>query len=261
MKAYELINELKQGSTHQGITCDTIKAGDENTELKKVALTMFATVDVIKRVKEWGADFLIVHEPTYYDHMDIKEDNIVVKEKEKLIIESGITIFRYHDYMHARDVDRITEGERYFLGLKGKVEHTPYSASYILTADEPVTALELAKRMEKELNIKHVRIAGERNKGAKRIALSFGTPAGVYELLCDESIQMVLTGEACEWKLCEYARDASLLGINKSLIVMGHIPSERDGMRLLELRLSEQYKDIEFKYFECSEVYTYTDGQ
>ncbi|MBO5287718.1 MAG: Nif3-like dinuclear metal center hexameric protein [Clostridia bacterium] len=260
MKAIELLEELKQGGTHQGSTCDTIKSGSADTEVKRVAVSMFATVDVIKRVKAWGADTLIVHEPTYYDHMDIKEDNPVTKAKEKLICESGITIFRYHDFMHARETDQITEGECYFLGLKGKVEHTEYSASYILEIEEPLTALEMARRMENELGIKHVRIAGTRDKKASKIALSFGTPAGVYELLCREDIDMVLTGEACEWKLGEYARDADLLGINKSLIVMGHIPSERDGMRLLALRLQEKHKELEIQYFECGEVYTYTDS-
>jgi hypothetical protein len=40
---------------------------------------------------------------------------------------------------------------------------------------------------------------------------------------------------------------------------MGHIGSERDGMRLLAKRLSEAHKDFETKYIECGEVYTYTD--
>ena len=80
-------------------------------------------------------------------------------------------------------------------------------------------------------------------------------------MLTDESVQMVLTGEACEWKLAEYARDADALGKNKTLIVMGHIGSERDGMRLLAKRLSENYSEFETQYFECGEVYTYTDTE
>jgi hypothetical protein len=81
----------------------------------------------------------------------------------------------------------------------------------------------------------------------------------VFELLCDDSIDLVLTGEACEWKLSEYARDASLLGINKALIVMGHIPSERDGMRLLTERMKKDYSELDVCYIECGEVYSYTN--
>lgn len=259
MKAHELFEEIIKGGQADKITCDTLKAGDPDKELKKVAVTMFATVEVVKKAKEWGADMLIVHEPTYYDHFENIEDLPVVVAKRKLIEESGITIYRYHDYMHHRKIDQIPEGEIYYLGLKGNVEKTPYSASYLFTADEPITALELANKMENELGIKRVRIAGTRDKKSIKIALCFGTPGGVFELLCDPNVEMVLTGEACEWKLAEYARDANSLGMNKTLIVMGHIGSERDGMRLLAKRLGETHTEFETRYIECGEVYTYTE--
>lgn len=259
MKAYELFEEIKKGGKVEGKTCDVIKAGDPNKELKKVAVTMFATVDTVKRAEEWGADMLIVHEPTYYDHFEEIPNLPVVVAKRKLIENSGITIYRYHDYMHSREIDQIPEGELYYLGLKGKVENTPYSASYVFEADEPITALELANKIENELGIKKVRIAGTRDKKSTKIALCFGTPGGVFELLSSEDVEIVLTGEACEWKLAEYARDADALGINKSLIVMGHIGSERDGIRLLAKRLSEKHTEFETQYIECGEVYTYTD--
>ncbi len=259
MKAQELFEEIIKGGQAGKITCDTLKAGDPDKELKKVAVTMFATVDTVKKAQAWGADMLIVHEPTYYDHMEEIEDLPVVVAKRKLIEESGITIYRYHDYMHHREIDQIPEGEIYYLGLAGKVEKTPYSASYLFTAVEPISAIELANIMEKELGIKRVRIAGSRNKKSTKIALCFGTPGGVFELLCDKNVEMVLTGEACEWRLAEYARDADALGINKTLIVMGHIGSERDGMRLLAKRLSEKHTEFETCYIECGEVYTYTD--
>ena len=263
MKAIDLINIINAGGHADAVTCDTIKAGSGEKELKKVAVTMFATVDTVKKAKDWGADMLIVHEPTYYDHMEVvKEETPVIKAKRELIENSGITIYRYHDHMHHRDVDQIPEGEIYYLGLKGKIEKTPYSASYLFTSDEALTALELAERMEKDLNIAHVRIAGSRDIKSTKIAACFGTPGGVFDLLKRDDVEIVLTGEACEWMLGEYARDAAALGFNKTLIVMGHIGSERDGMRLLAKRLTEAYaNEFETRYIECGEVYTYTDTQ
>ena len=258
MTAKQLIEELMHGGITPENTCDTVKAGDPEKQLRRVAVSMFATVEVIQAAREWGADMLITHEPTFYDHMDRIKDDPVSLSKRAMIEESGMIIFRYHDHMHFRDVDAITEGECHYLGLEGKIEKTPYSASYILTSDEPLTALELAERMEKELKISHIRIAGARENKATRIALCFGTPRGVFDLLKQVDVQMVLTGEACEWQLGEYARDAAALGINKSLIVMGHIGSERDGMRLLAERMRERYTEFETMYFECEEVYSYT---
>ena len=260
MKAIDLIKALSKGGHADEITCDTIKAGSPDKELHKVAVTMFATVDTVRRAKEWGADMLIVHEPTYYDHMEVvKEETPVIKAKRELIEGSGITVYRYHDRMHHREIDQIPEGEIHYLGLKGKTEKTPYSASYLFTSDEPITAMELAERMERDLNIAHVRIAGARDLKSTKIALCFGTPGGVFDLLKSEQVEIVLTGEACEWMLGEYARDAAALGFNKTLIVMGHIGSERDGMRLLAEKLKKAYPVLEIQYIECGEVYTYTD--
>ena len=81
----------------------------------------------------------------------------------------------------------------------------------------------------------------------------------MFDLLQRDDVEIVLTGEACEWMLGEYARDAHALGFNKTLIVMGHIGSERDGMRLLAEKLKKAYPVFETKYIECGEVYTYTD--
>ena len=262
MKAIDLINAINEGGYAGEVTCDTIKAGGPDKELHKVAITMFATVDTVKKAMEWGADMLIVHEPTYYDHMEvIRNETPVIRAKRELIEKSGMTVYRYHDRMHHREIDQIPEGEVHYLGLKGKTEKTPYSASYLFTSDEPVTAMELAEKMEKDLNIAHVRIAGTRNKKSTKIALCFGTPGGVFDLLQMDDVEIVLTGEACEWMLGEYARDADALGFNKTLIVMGHIGSERDGMRLLAEKLKKAYPVFETKYIECGEVYTYTDTE
>ncbi len=260
MKAVELIKKLNDGAHPPERTCDTVKAGDPEKEIHKVAVSMFATVDIVRRVKEWGADMLIVHEPTYYDHMEvINEETDVIRAKRALIEESGIVIYRYHDNMHFRDVDAIAEGEIYYLGLTGKLEKTQYSASGLFTSDTPVSALELAEIMKRDLGIAHPRIAGAREAKGTRIAACFGTPNGVMELLQSDGVDIVLTGEACEWKIAEYARDAAALGMKKSLIVMGHIGSERDGMRLLAEKMKKEYASLETRYFECGEVYTYND--
>ena len=102
MKAYELINELNKGGSAGEITCDTIKSGSPDTELKKVAVTMFATVDTVKAVKEWGADMMVVHEPTYYDHMDVMIDTgsfvyTLTNKQDKGNVYKTVNIFRLNN--------------------------------------------------------------------------------------------------------------------------------------------------------------------
>ena len=97
MKAVELMNRLFEwcndnGEKDYSKTCDTLKCGDPEKEIRKVAVAMAASVDLIREAHRWGADLLIVHEPTFYNHFDEHlEDDPVTTAKEALLKESGIT--------------------------------------------------------------------------------------------------------------------------------------------------------------------------
>lgn len=64
-----------------------------------------------------------------------------------------------------------------------------------------------------------------------------------------------VTVTICEWAEGEIARDYMQMGYNKALIVLGHIGSERAGMKYLCDIISERFKDIHTEYIECCEVY------
>ena len=70
---------------------------------------------------------------------------------------------------------------------------------------------------------------------------------------------VVLTGEACEWRLGEYARDAAQLGFAKAMLILGHCGSERDGMRYIAGLLKDAVPALDVRYFESGEVYTYCE--
>ena len=113
MKAIEIMEELFALADERDYsnTCDTLKAGSPDVEVKKVAVSMHPTLEVVEQVKNWGAQLLIVHEPAYYNHMDEHSDEKIECEKRKIIEDSGITIYRYHDYPHNTTPDIIAEGQ------------------------------------------------------------------------------------------------------------------------------------------------------
>ena len=240
---------------------DILKAGDKDREVSKVAVTMFPTVKVIKEAAEWGAELLITHEPLYFiGRGQINEEDKVSLLKRKIVEESGLTIYRFHDHPHYTTPDIIAAGEFKALGLEGELETTDVFDLVRLHLKEPVTALELAKIIEEKLNVKHVRICGQRDIKSKVLSGVFGAGGAVAfdELKRDES-EIVLVGETCEWCYAEYAREAALLGLNKTLMILGHVGSERDGMVYTAEILKNMHPELEVKYFECEEVYTYTD--
>lgn len=255
----DLIEDITFGIDVGEETGDGIIIGNCDKELKKLAICMNATVDVIKKAKEWGADLLITHEPLYYNaEFEGLMDNYVINAKKELVENSHLTIYRYHDHPHLNEKDMISFGGAKCLGFLGKIEKTQYIAASIINCDREYTGLEVAKLIEEKMRIKHPRICGSRDKKTKKIALCFGASAGVYELLQQEDIGIVLAGETCEWKMGEFARDAALLGFSKTLIIIGHTGSEIPGMKMLYEYLSKDTR-YETKYFDCGEVYTYTD--
>ena len=83
MKAIELIKEIQSRAEAPKITCDTVKSGNENKEIQKVAVAMFPTIKLLKEVSAWGADMLLIHEPTYYDHLEAGPETALVKAKKE----------------------------------------------------------------------------------------------------------------------------------------------------------------------------------
>ena len=261
MKAYEVMDKLFAFASDKRFTetCDTKKAGDENKEVKKVAVSMFATIPVIKKAKEWGADLLVVHEPTYYNHLDNQSDEKIESLKRKFIEDSGLVLYRYHDYPHMAEKDFIAEGMLQYMNFEGEIERTDVFDLVRIHLKEAMTPREIAKQIEANCGIAHLRICGAADVKCDEISGMFGTPGGVFEELKNEKCQVLLIGEACEWALGEYARDAADLGFKKAMIIMGHIGSERDGMKYVTDLINEKIEGVEAKYFEGGEVYTYTD--
>ncbi len=259
MKSQEIMNILFSMADMTGFdnTCDTLKCGQADKEVKKVAVTMFPTVNVIKQASEWGADLLIVHEPLYYNHMDKHSDDPVELKKRQLLESTGMTVYRYHDHSHIARPDMISIGMFEALGLTGDYEYeTDGLIRYHLKVE--ITPRDLAALMEKRLNIKHLRIAGSIDTPCRVLSGKFGSPGGVGRELRNDKCEIILVGEVCEWADCEYARDAAQLGYKKAIITMGHIPSERNGMMYIADILKEKCPDIEVKYLESGEVFDYT---
>lgn len=255
MKIKTLIDELNNLAGVSERTVDTVKSGDPEAELRGVLVTMFATPNVIREAARCGANLIIAHEPTYYADADTPRDNPVDRAKEQLIRECGVVIYRYHDHMHLHSPDLITKGSLYYLGLEGEFVPSGYYASAVFTPKEPISADEICALANRKLGTRYVRASGNGSFKAKKIAACFGTPAGVFELLCSDDIDLVIVGEACEWRQCEYARDAAELGINKAMVVMGHEPSERFGMHYLAKMIKEAHPELSVTCVDSGEVY------
>lgn len=232
--------------------------GDTERDVKKIAVCLIATPDVLKKAKSIGAEFILTHEPTFHDSIigykdeeTFTKDAVAVKKKE-MIEKLDIPIYRFHDYSHFTDVDKIHMGFVKNLGLKGV-----FDGKRTLTLDTPITISKLEKELCEKLDLKHLRFVGNREKEVKTISLCLGSWGNtcLYDELNREEIDCVICGEICEWTILEYVRDANQLGIDKSLFVAGHMSSERSGMKYVAEYINENINGVTAIYIDCEEVY------
>ena len=229
-------------------TVDTLKFGNPNMEVKGIAATFMATQQVIEQAIDLGVNLLITHEGLFYSHMDnpdILEESKVVHEKKRLIEESGIAVFRLHDYVHQYQPDGIMAGLIEALEWKPFVEKNA-STSTIVNIP-PMNVREIAQYVKTKLGIEFVRTAGELSQNCTRIGLLAGYRGGgalSIPLFEKEDLDLIISGEGPEWETPEFVRDAAYQGKRKALMVLGHAESEAPGMKYLAEWMETVFPDI-----------------
>jgi putative NIF3 family GTP cyclohydrolase 1 type 2 len=215
-------------------TVDTFKAGSPDTEVKGIAVTMMATLDVLQRAAAAGQNLIITHEPTFYNHLDRpddleqKENDPVLAAKRAFIAEHDLVIWRFHDHQHRMKQDQIETGTMHALGWE---KFQDAGNQYVFAI--PETDLEhLAGDLKSRLKIHVMRVVGDPKLKVRKVALvpgasGFGKETRALEI---SDLQVLITGEPREWETVEYVADAVTEGKPKGLIILSHIPSEQAGM-------------------------------
>lgn len=258
MKAFEIMNDIigEDFVASMPWTVDTLKVGDSQREVKKAALCHIATPDVIRAAAEWGADLMIAHECTFYNHEDNIGDDKLSQMKKEMIETAGFALYRYHDSMHFRGSDKVSAAFIERAGLEGA-----FDGQMGFVSDKEYSAAALASLIEKKLGIRHTRIIGDRTSESRGILLALGMRGSqcFRDFLDDDRYSIAVCGELCEWSDCEPVRDAAQLGMHKAVIVLGHADSECFAMEELARAIDKKYDGAEARYFDCGEIYSFTE--
>jgi len=225
-------------------TVDTVKIGNPSQPVTGIVTTFMATVDVIRKAAALGANLVITHEPTFYNHRDetsFLAGDKVYETKRRLIEDYRIVIWRFHDYWHAHQPDGIVTGTLKKMGweIYANLEHP-------LEYDLPgLTLLDLANELKAKLEIQTLRYVGDSQQVCRKVALrvgAYGWETHVQALRQD--IDVLIVGEINEWETSEYTRDAISLGMKKALIITGHVSSEEPGMAYLVEWLQPRFPGV-----------------
>ena len=236
-------------------TVDTIKSGAPDQKVTSIVTTMFATVEVIRATARLGANFIIAHEPTFYNHLDDTnwlQQNAVVKQKQELLQKHNIAIWRFHDYWHAYRPDGILTGVLKELRLE---KYKTANEHLLLTP--PLSLKVLIDLLKERLGIKKLRVIGDLSQICKRIAILPGAAGGQTQIafIEKEKPDVFICGEVHEWETAEYIRDARQMGSKTSLMILGHSVSEEPGMNWLVQWLQPKIPEIKITHIASKDPF------
>lgn len=255
----EILESLAGPEEHIETTVDTLKSGDPNAEVKGIVTAFMATQHVVERAIAMGANLLITHEGAFYSHherTDTLKDDPVYREKLRLIEDSGIAIYRCHDYWHRYEPDGIMTGLVHALEWQLHVDEQQPAAA-ILTIPA-MTVIEVAEYVKRKLGISYVRVAGDSSLTCRKVGILVGYRGGgttAIPLFVNANLDLIIAGEGPEWETPEYVRDAVHQGRNRALIMLGHAESEEPGMQYLAELLAVKYSMIPVHFIADKPIY------
>ncbi|MCM1217420.1 MAG: Nif3-like dinuclear metal center hexameric protein [Lachnospiraceae bacterium] len=285
MTVKEVIERIKKesgASIPDGQTCDILIAGDPDMEVTKIGSTFMATVDVIREAAAQGINFIITHEPTWFNGIDRSEwvqNDPVYLEKKKLIEEHHMAIWRYHDHMHMGHIDQIYTGfeEEFGWGqyrvpvtdvskygetdLSGEQFWKQFGGIYQI----PKTTLRgLAEFFKERASMDVVQMVGNPEMPVERVSvlvgggsLGLGREEAPMIQMFQENVDVAICGDITEWTLSAYVRDAAMMGMNKGMLVLGHERSEKWGMKYLTGWVESVTGGISTVFLDAGEPFAY----
>lgn len=239
-------------------TVDTLKSGEASQVVTGIVTTMFATVDVIRKAIELKANFIIAHEPTFYNHLDDTDwlqNSDVFKYKMNLLKGNGIAVWRFHDYIHMLRPDGVLMGVLERLGWQSYYN----SKNPGLIVMEEMSLGDIVALAREKLEIKQVRVIGSANHPCKRIGVIPGAAGGRSQVgfLKNEKPDVLIVGEVSEWETAEYVRDARAMGQHTALIVLGHSQSEEPGMEWMVPWLEPKVRGVKIRHVASNNPFVF----
>lgn len=221
-------------------TCDVVSGADPNRECTGILVSIAPTVPIIRKAIEIGANFIFVHEPTFFsgydDECDWLKGNDVYEEKLALLMDNGITVYRDHDHIHAHNPDGIFH---YVLRQLDWLDYVvPNSGRRNIVRLPETTLGELVAHVKDRMGLSTIRYIG--NPDAKVSTVSFcghllpnenTNWSNNREVAASWNYDVIIPGETVDWTVPLYFRDAASLGKAKGMIVPGHFVQEEAGMR------------------------------
>jgi putative NIF3 family GTP cyclohydrolase 1 type 2 len=246
----------ERGVEWQKETVDTFKIGRIDMPVTGVVSTFMATLPVMRKAVALGANFIVSHEPIFYNHLDdtsgLQADRIY-QAKVRFATQHGLTVWRFHDHWHKIKPEPMSSASIKELGWSRYLDKG--SEGFRRTFTRPETTLRaVAEEIASRYPSASVRVIGRPDLPVRKI-VNIGH--GVNDVVNAFAIGDIAIGpEVREWDSAELTRDAVMLGANKGLILIAHERGEEGGMELCREWLRPLIPEVRLAYIDGGEPFT-----
>jgi putative NIF3 family GTP cyclohydrolase 1 type 2 len=242
LTAQEIVDRIKRavGVEWKADTVDTFKAGNPSTVVTGVVTTSLATIDVMRRAVQAGANMVITSGPTFYSRADSAtpsagrgrgatppSSDAVFTAKNEFIKTNNLVVWRFSDHWRLHRPDPFAQGLTDALGWgKYRANNDPGRVTV-----PTVTLAALVADVKTKLKARGgMRIVGDPGMRVQKIGVLPGSSPIQATLALLPRVDVIVAGEIREWESSEHVRDAMTAGLNNGLILLGRTLSEDAGM-------------------------------
>ena len=265
--AQDIVDRIRKsvGVEWRPDTADTFKAGDPATVVTGIATTSLATIDVMRRAVQAGANMIITSGPTFYSRADLPtppagrgraaappSPDPVFVAKNEFIKTNKLVVWRFSDHWRLRTPNPFTTG------LMDALEWTKYRATGDpLTVTVPSITLDrLVEDVNRKLKARGgMRVVGQGRMRVRTIGFLPGSAPIQMTLNLLPQVDALIAGEIREWESSEYARDTVSEGLPRALILLGRTLSEDPGMRACAQWLETIVPDVRCRWMPAGDPY------
>lgn len=229
--AGEVIERIKQnvGITWREQSVDVIKAGNPDIIVTGITSTFMSTLDVLQKSVKAGRNFVITHEPTFWNGFDESKgltDDPLYQHKLDFINKNNLVVWRFHDHWHGRKPDGINEGINKELGW----DHYKQDETHgVFELPNAITLEVFAREVKSRLKSDNIRVIGNPRLIVKKVSKNFNKLAGGVSQVQFADAFIVKEADR-ENDLGEWCRDNVLSGQKKGFIFISHNIGEEAGM-------------------------------
>ena len=279
MIVYDIIAKMKEyhKGEYNGIPIDEAKTrdkilyGNPNQECTGIVTSCWASIDVIRKAHEFGANLIIVHEALFWnrgDHTDwlIEQENQTFLAKKQLLDETGIVVWRDHDFVHSGIPIAGTYVDGIFYGVMKEIGWEQYLVGDkerpMLFKIPEQTVAEVGRELLDKFGLNGIKVLGDLNTKVKTV--SFCThiigenDSAVISKVEKDGIDLLICLELIDYTLSEYIRDSNMLNFSKAILAIGHFNVEEPGMAYMVNYIPEAIGvDIPCKFIQSGDMYNF----